>query len=153
MPSMSVPAALMVGSSVIGGVGSVMAGNAQGGSLDARAASEKSAGIQAVASAQRQGLSEAQKGRFVASTAKANLTAGGGGAADPTSINILANIKGQADYNQLSALYEGQEQNREYDMQAASDQQQADQARQAGWINGFSTILSGGNSLYSKYGG
>lgn len=152
MPSVTVPAALMAVSTIGGAASSIMSSQSQASALKASAASERIAGGQALASSQRDALTEQQKATLVGSSATAQLAAGGGGAADPTSINILANIKGQGNYNALSALYEGQEKNRQYQTQANTDTTQASDALKAGWINAFGTILKGGTSMYDKYG-
>lgn len=104
-------------------------------------------------------MEQQRQGRIAASRALALAAASGGGASDPTVMNIIANLSGQATYQAMSALYEGQERARLMEKQAvmteyggtlqeASAKSQAKATR----FGALSTAASDAISMYQKYG-
>jgi hypothetical protein len=71
------------------------------------------------AAAQRVQITRERQTALALSRGQALAAASGGGATDPTVLNIQSDIAGQGEYNALTALYEGQS-------RARSDQYQAD---------------------------
>lgn len=117
------------------------------------------AGKASIAVAQRQMLEEQRKGRVLASRALAVAAASGGGASDPTIINILADTEGAASYNAAVALYEGESRARQLRLQAAGARLSGSEAVLEGASRNFGAKLTaggygfkGGASLYARYG-
>lgn len=94
------------------------------------------------------------------STIRARAAASGGGATDPTVINLESGVAGRGEYNVLSELYSGEEKARGLENQAALNRYMGTQYRTAGQLQqqeeqtkALSSLLQGGSSLFSKYGG
>lgn len=137
----------------LGAVGSILEGQSAASAAEAE-------GIQAIAQAksaratsQRQANEERRQGDLAISRAQAVAAAGGGGATDPTVLNIVGDIAGQSEYNALSALYEGTTAADTLEYQAKIKAMQARDAKIAGYIGAGSKLLSGGASLYDRYSG
>lgn len=69
---------------------------------------EQQAGQERAAS-QRAAIAQRKQGNLVSSRARAVAAASGGGALDPTVMDIMSGIEGEADYRTALALYEGDE--------------------------------------------
>jgi hypothetical protein len=111
---------------------------------------------QAKAASQVQAGLEARNTQLMVSRARAVAAASGGSADDPTVANIMARIAGEGSFRQRTALYGGESQARQMNMQADALRYQGQQAAQAGKINAVSSLLKGGAQAYSmntKYGG
>lgn len=109
--------------------------------------------------AQRSATDIQRNADYVASHALAVAAASGGGASDPTVINLIAQTQGEAAYRKSVALYQGDEQARAMRMQADAGiyggQMAVDKGNQialASNIGAAATIMRGGASLFSKYG-
>ena len=137
------------------------AGQAQKQASDFTAGIETQQAGQARATSQRQAIQERKKADLVQSAALARAAASGGGASDPSVVNILSDIEGKGEYNAMTALFNGEERARGLETDASLKRFEGDQAltgagmkADATLMSGFGTILgsSGTNSLYSKYG-
>lgn len=113
---------------------------------------------QQVASAQRQAMTEDLQGRLMASRALAVAAASGGGASDPTVMNLIARMAGEANYRRMTAMYEGEDRARQLRDQAAATRagakmamQDAEQAKKVSRFGALTNALAGGVSLYNKY--
>lgn len=113
----------------------------------------------AEAAAQRNAVDIGRRAEYIASAQLARAAASGGGASDPTVMNIIARTKGEAAYQQAVALYGGQSRARALNMQAAGeDFTGRDEARAgrnalfAADIGASTTLMKGGVSLLMKYG-
>lgn len=145
--------AASVGGSVLSGIGQIQAGKAanvsakfQAGQMEQRAGQERAA-------SQRVALEERRRAGIAMSNATAAAGVSGGGATDPTVLNITGGLAKQGEYNALSALFEGEEKARGLQLQAAGTRMEGKQTKRAGYISGASTIISGtGNTLMNKYG-
>lgn len=99
--------------------------------------------------------------QVVNSLALARAAASGGGASDPTVLNILAQTSGESAYRKSLAMYEGEAQARLDMMRAAAVRYEgataasdAEVAQNQANMAAFSTVLSGGAktmSMYQKY--
>ena len=114
----------------------------------------------AIASSQRSAEDIGRQNEYVASRALAVAASSGGGASDPTVINMIARIAGEGAYRRSIALYQGEEKSRSMNMQAdaevmsaQSGVRQAGQNARAANIGAMSTLAKSGASLFSKYGG
>lgn len=113
---------------------------------------------QAIAAAQREGLEQERQARLIASRALA-VGAATGSASDPTVVNVIADIEGVGALRKATAIYQGEEQARKLRMGAAARRFEGDLALEAGELTSdayktaaFGTAISGGGSLFAKYG-
>lgn len=92
----------------------------------------------------------------------ARAASGGGGASDPTIVNIMARTASEGAYRQASALYSGQDAARLRTMQADAEEYQGKAAKDSAFINAAGGILDSGtsilrgaamSSMLAKYGG
>lgn len=133
-----------------------------GGTLGAGAAAEAGAEFEAEqlrrragqvrGARQRSALEIERQGRLEQSRALAVAASSGAGASDPTVINHMANLAAETNYKKMVALYEGEEEAKVLEMEAAMRQLGGRQAKQASRLRAAGTLLSEGASLYSKYG-
>lgn len=128
------------------------AANYQGAILDQQAG-------QTQASSQLQAVNTRRQAGLVNSRAQAVAAASGAGATDPTVLGVQGQITREGEYSALTSLFNGEEQARGLESQAALTRYsgraraEAGQARQsAAQYQAFGTILQGGGSLYTKYG-
>lgn len=108
------------------------------------------------AASQREAITRAKQTDVAASRAQAVAAASGGGATDPTVLDIVGDIEQQGAYNQASALYEGTTAARGLDEAAALARYRGSEARRAGKIASQATMLSGISSFassMSRFGG
>jgi hypothetical protein len=152
-------------------------GRAQAERADYVASQQESIAGSERASSQRIAMEKQREKRLVQSRAQAVAAASGGGALDPGVLDIMGGIEDQGNYNALVALYEGESSARNYESQANLTRWEGRQAQQASnmeawgsrtqgrmsraegrnkamssYIGAAGSALSGGSSLYSKYG-
>lgn len=123
------------------------------------AAGLETAAGQAVATAQQRSFEEQRRARLVASRAVALAAAGGGGATDPTVVKLLSDLEGEGAYRAAVQVYQGEEEARTLRQRAAGARYEGGLAEEAGAARagayrtaGAGALLSGGASLYAKYG-
>ena len=114
---------------------------------------------QAIAAGQMGAAEQLRQGRLIQSRAQALAAASGGGAVDPSVVNIIGNNAGEAALRASIALYQGEEKARMLRMQAASEGYNAalsietgENKAQAYEIAGRSALFKGAGSLFTKYG-
>lgn len=107
---------------------------------------------QEMAMAQRRAMEERRRADLVSSRALA-LSAASGGATDPSVLDIIGNIEGEGAYRALTSIYEGEERARQFRTAAAARRWEGAAAENASRGNMFGTLLRGGATLLSKYGG
>lgn len=126
---------------------------------------EQQAGL-TVASSQRAAIEQRRQTDLVQSRALAVAAASGGGASDPTIVNLIGKTAGEGAYRASTALYEGEAQARVMRMQAAAKRFEGanaaaigeaqgsgfDLKAQAASAKGTATMLSDMSSMYAKYG-
>ena len=101
---------------------------------------------------QRQAIEQERQGRLAASRALAVAAASGGGATDPTVVDVMEDLAGEASYKKMSALYEGKQQASDLKLQAEATRETGEVAKESGKLSALGTALGGGASLYAKYG-
>jgi hypothetical protein len=99
---------------------------------------------------------------MIASTALAHAAASGGGASDPTVVNLIARNAGESAYRQAVALYGGDEAARTMQLQADAREYEGKQAQVNSYANATAqgmgaraTLLKGmarEASLYLRFG-
>ena len=119
--------------------------------LEQNAGQELAAGQMGAEEARRQG-------KILGSNILARAAASGGGASDPTVVNLIAKTAGEASYRAALASYQGEAAARHLNLQAAGQRYGADlygadasSAAQAMKGRALQTALISGGSLYGKY--
>lgn len=153
--------AIAIAGTAISAVGSIAQGGAQSGAMRAQAQQsdyqakvlQQNAG-QARATSQAQAVVERRNAAYAMSRARAVAAASGGGATDPTVVNVEAKIGQQGEYNALSRLYSGEEAARGMEGEASLKQYEAtqyetgaDTSMATGMIGAVGQALSGTSSL------
>lgn len=112
-----------------------------------------------LASTQRSAQDIGRNAQYVMSTQLARAAASGGGASDPTVMNLIARTAGETSYRQQVALYSGEAKAREMQISAAAAEwsgaaelRVAQRASTSADISAASTVAGGGVSLFEKYG-
>lgn len=163
----ALPGAMQVGGSLLQSYGQMQAGSgAMQNGLETQAAMNYQAAQlrvnagQDIASSQNQAAEIGRQEQLVQSRSLAVAAASGGGASDPTIINMMARNAGQGAYQQALALYGGSDKARTMNSQAEADvysgnmaEQRGAQIQSASDIGATTTLMKGASSLYSKYGG
>jgi hypothetical protein len=142
----------MLAGTVLSSGAKVYGGMRQGAALDASAGQLQMEGTQAAAEGIQGAEAARLRGRYIASNAR-GLTAASG--LTTTGTSAIANegqIRGQAEYDALSATYSGQSKAQDLEFRAATLRSEAGAQRTAAWMSGISTIFDGGTSWYQKYG-
>ena len=108
---------------------------------------------------QRDAIKERQQGEFVSSRVQALSAASGGGALDPTIINILAGVQQTEDFNAAMALATGESRARALEFggtqalaRGEGEQTAFENAARASRFQAAGSLLEGGSSLFAKYG-
>lgn len=111
-------------------------------------------------SGQRQAWDIGLTGKYIASKALATAAGTGGGASDPTVMNLIGRMSGETAYRQSVAIYGGESRARAMNITAAGEQWSGAEALQMGQksalaagVASLPTVLRGGISLYDKYKG
>lgn len=118
---------------------------------------------QAQASSQRQAYEVDRQSQLIASRALAVAAASGGGASDPTVVNILARTAQEGSYRRAVALYGGDERARSMNLAADAKEMEGNNAEIGSWLSaGAKTVSAGANlmrgraqgaSMYQRFAG
>lgn len=139
---------LMVAGTALSAYGQIKAGKQEEQSSKYEAAQlEEQAGLR-IASSQRTSLEQEQQGKLQASRA---LAVAGGGASDPTVVNLLADLASDTNYRRMVSLYEGREEARGLREEAKMTRIRGREARKASRIGAAGTVLMGAGSIASKF--
>jgi len=159
----SVGAMLSLAGDSLSAAGSLQRGFEAKGSADFQAAQLRQNAGQVQAAAQRDAFQADRQGRMIASRALAVAAASGGGASDPTVVNLIAADAQEASYRKAVALYQGDDQARAMRTAAAAKDYEGKTAlvgsavsAGAGVIRGAGNLASGmarGASLYQRFAG
>jgi len=144
-----------VGGALFSALSTLQAGNQARKAANFQAEQLRQQAGQQQAAAQRQAADIGRQGDMIASTALAHAAASGGGASDPTVINLIARNAGESAYRQAVALYGGDETNRADQAQASAREYEGKSARVSGYVSGASNLLSAGAksaSLFQRFG-
>lgn len=144
---------LLIGGTVLSGVGSYSQGaaaqkqaNAEAAQLTAQASNQKAA-------SQLQAMEDRRQARLLESRAQAVAAASGGGATDTSVVNAISGLEEQGELNALTTLFSGNQQSQQLLQQAASRRAEGSATKKAGGLRAFTSLLSAGGSLYDRYGG
>lgn len=135
---------LQVFGRVFGALADLDAGSQARRAAEFRAAQLRVNAGQAMAASQRDAYTAEQQAKRVASRALAVAAASGGGASDPTVVNLISGIAAEGAYRQAVALYQGQEQARAMENQARATEYEGKLAKQAGVRNAIGGFIGAG---------
>lgn len=145
--------ALAIGGSVLKAGGTIFSSRSQAKSLKKEARQlDTQAGLER-ASSQRESIEERRQSRLLSSRGLAVAAGSGGGADDPTVVNLLANIEGEGEYRALTALYNGDQRALGLEGEAKARRKEAKNVKTAGLINAASTLIGAASSksMYDRY--
>lgn len=117
------------------------------GAMQEGKAAEKAADFKAktsMASGTRRASEAKRAGDTLESDVRAQMAAGGGSASDAGAVETIGKIKSEAEYNALSALYEGE-------TGADIAKYEGKVKKKAARTRALTTALSGGSQMYSAY--
>lgn len=104
------------------------------------------------ASGQRAANEERRDARYLASTARARAAAGGGNLADPTLVNIFADIEAEGEYNALSRLWDAEEMALGDEAAAKARKREGRTAEIMGYLKAGASIFENATGFGGKYG-
>jgi hypothetical protein len=131
---------------------SLMQGMQTKAAEDFKAAQYRQAAGQEQAASQRSAYEIDKQAQRIASQALANAAASGGGASDPTVLNIMAQNAQEMAYRRQLALYQGDEKARALGLKASVSDMQGKQAMQKAWMGALGAGIEGAASLKGKFG-
>lgn len=102
---------------------------------------------QAQASAQRQAFDVDRQSQYIASTALAHAAASGGGASDPTVVNLIARNASEFAYRKAVALYQGDDKARLDNLQADAKEYEGANTKANSDKVGYAQLFSAGTTL------
>lgn len=144
--------AMMVAGAGMSAAGTIIGANSEAKALRSQANQlEAQAGLTR-ATSQREAMNDRRNAELVGSRGLALAAASGGGADDPTVVNMLADIAGEGEYRALTALYNGDQEALGMEAQAKANRKGAKATKTAALFKAGGTILSAGESMYDRYG-
>jgi hypothetical protein len=129
--------------SIVGGIAANNQAKAQAKAMEVRAGEER-------AVSQREAIRRSKEAKMVMSRQQAVAASSGGGAGDPTVVNLMSGVGAEGKYQSGVALYEGETKGRGLEFDADIRRMEGRQALFAGFIGGASSILNG-FSNFSQY--
>lgn len=112
------------------------------------------------AAAQRLAFEKRREGTLLESTLQARAAASGGGADDPTVLNLGENIAQRSEYGALMEMYKGENRARGLEDQAIGDRYSAGAAleedkgkQKAARMEAWGTLIGGAGSAFRQYNG
>jgi hypothetical protein len=152
--------AIQAAGTLMGGQAAADAGRAQQGAQYFKAAQEEQAAQESRASQQRVALDKAREGRLLQSRLQANAAASGGGAADPTILDLSGGIAGRSEYESLLEMYKGENRARGLEDSAVGSRMSGDAAKaegdakkKASYFSAAGTLIGSAGSAYKTYKG
>ena len=142
----------MLSGTILSGAGRVAAGQAANAADQSDAARYNIAAGQAIASGIKGAQAARLRGAYVASNARGLTAASGLTTTGASAIANTGRIRGMAEYDALTQVYQGEEQANDLNYRAARARAAGKAAETGGWLSGISTIFSGGSSWWDKYG-
>lgn len=159
----AVASGIQAGSKVSSGTQMIEHGDDLRAAAEFQAAQLEQQAGSAVAAAQRRAWNEERATRYLASETLARAAASGGGASDPTVINLIAKQAEEGAYRRQVALYEGDDRARQLRLAAearryegASQQASAKGAGRASIFGAGTSLLAGtarDASMFQRFGG
>lgn len=104
-----------------------------------------------LAYSQREAEKAKREARYLQSRATAVAASSGGGATDPTVINLIGELEEEGELNRLTALYNGEQRANAARTGATITRQRGKAYARAAKTNSYATVLSGASSM-ARYG-
>lgn len=104
------------------------------------------------AASQRRAREERRQTQLMQSRAQAVSAASGGGAVDPTVVDIIGDIEEDGEYRALNTLWEGEERAGNLMTGAKQRRKQGRFALTSGLMGSAGTILDGSSSMFKRFG-
>lgn len=140
-------AGLQIGGTIIGAGAAYQEGQATAGMLQYRAAQERTAAGQEMAAGSQRIADADLAGKALESRMMATAAASGVDVTSPTVVNLVSQAHGLTEYNKGMELYNARSRSNSLIDQANADDYSAEQAKQAGKLKAWATILTGGSAL------
>jgi hypothetical protein len=148
---------------MIGGVFSMMGAMASADAMRSQGEAEKQAAyynaamkeqraMQERAVEQRVALRKRRDTDMIQSTIQARAAASGGGASDPTVIDISGNVAQEGEYQALQSMWIGEQRGRDLENQAQLDRYVGEQKKKAAEKKADATILGGIGGMIGSIG-
>jgi len=148
---MADPLTIIAVSSILGAGGQISAAAAARRSGQQEKAIYEERADKAIVEGQRGMLDVRHKKNLLASRALALSSASGGEATDPSSMGVIEDIMGEGAYREAAAMYTGEENARILRMGGQVALEEGNAKATAHQIGAFSSILSAGGAMYSKF--
>lgn len=152
-------AAVSAAGTIAGGRAAQQSALAQQQALEFRAQQEEAAAQEARATAGRTAQDKRREATLLQSKLQARAAASGGGADDPTVVNLAEDIAGSGEYGALMEMYKGESRARSLEDQAAGNRFSGGVAladgntkRKLANLSAFGTIIGGANSMAKTAG-
>ena len=152
--------ALSAAGTLMGGSAAADAGQRQQQAQYFKAAQEEQAAQESRAASQRVSMDKEREGRLLNSKLQANAAAGGGGAADPTILNLAGGIAGRSEFESLLEMYKGENRARGLEDSAVGSRLSGDSAKAEGeakknasYFSAAGTLIGSAGSAYRTYKG
>ena len=153
MASLATGKGLSIAGTVLSSFGHLFGGAEEKKSSDAEAEQIRKRAAARRAEGNRGAIEERRQAQHKLSRAQAVAAASGASLADPTFVNLAGDIEAEGEYRALSRLYEASEESEGLEAAAQARKREGRAARLAGGIGAVSTILTGAETLKTKYGG
>lgn len=136
---------LQSGSQIFGGIAGQRSANAEARQLRQRANAER-------VTSQYKAREERRQARYAASRGMAVAAASGGGTADPSVVNTIADVQAEGEYRALMALRDGEDTARGYETAARARSNEGQATLLSGLTQGATTAFEGYTDWFEKYG-
>lgn len=143
---------LMIAGTLVSAVGQYQAGQSQQAGYQYEAASARQAAGEATAAGSAAAEQQARKTAIVQSDATSAAAASGTNPGFGSALTNTGRIAKFGTYNGLMAMYDAQVNATGLKNQAGADEFSGQQAASAGTTKAFGTLISGADTLFSKYG-
>lgn len=150
--------AVSAAGTIAGGNAAADAGRRTQQSMEFRAKQEDQAANESRAVSQRSAMEKQREGRFALSSLQARAAASGGGADDPTIINLGGNIAQRSEFDALFDMSKGENRARGLEDEAVGSRLTGDAAvaegaakQSASQLSAAGTIIGGAGSMYRTY--
>ena len=155
-----VGAATSAAGTIMGGSAAADAGARTKSALDFRAKQDEQAAAESRAVSQRSAIDKRREGALFGSKLQARAAASGGGADDPTILDLGGDIAARSEYDALFEMYKGENRARGYEDSAAAARMSGDAAmaegeakKRASYLSAGGTIIGAAGSAYRRYKG
>ena len=152
--------ALQAAGTIMGGNAAADAGKSQQQAQYFKAAQEEQAAQESRAASQRVALDKDREGRLLQSKLQAGAAASGGGASDPTILNLAGGIAGRSEFESLLEMYKGENRGRGLEDSAMGSRMSGDAAlaegeakKTASRFSAAGTLIGSAGSAYKTYKG